>query len=394
MSTANEPISLPVSDPRDPMKPKGVARPALLPALTSLRFFVALHVGLYHFVRPFERWGHFAGFFASGYTGVSFFFVLSGFILTYTHAHEYESGNGDPRRFWMARFARIYPVYFLSMLLTGYVQKHLLLRTAHNALHFIVYLLDFFMVQSWSVRLVGFFNVPSWSLSCEAFFYLVFPYIFLKLRPGGQSRALLSIVGWTAVAMIAPLIGLVLYRSAGMHEFPAYGYGPVQILRIRRLPLLMLPEFLAGISLGWYYLRFGVSRRAAGLLTGGGLLLLIVTLAFGFHLPYVMLHNGLLIPLQCAVILGLTGKHWLARVLSHPWLMLLGEASYSFYLIHMVLLEGMTQHIDLPMSIWNAVWRLALIAGLCVLIYLGVERPSRRVILNWYRGRAATVSPS
>ncbi len=382
---------LPLSDPRDPMKPKGVARPPLLPALTSLRFFVALHVALYHFVRPFARWGHLAGFFSSGYTGVSFFFLLSGFILTYTHAHEYESGKGDRARFWMARFARIYPVYFLSMLLAGVVQKHLLHNTQHNMLHLVVYLLDFFMVQSWSVRLVGFFNVPSWSLSCEAFFYLVFPYIFLKLRPSGRMRSLWAIAGWTAVAMIVPLLGLALYPGAGMHEFTANNWGAVQILRIRRLPILMLPEFLAGIALGWYYLRYGVSRRATGLLTAAGIGLLVIVLGFSQHLPYVMLHNGLLIPLQCALILGLTGRHWLARVLSRPWLMLLGEASYSFYLIHMQILEGMSQHFNLAMSIWNAVWRLALIAAFCVLLYLSVERPSRKLILEWYKNRTQAV---
>ncbi len=374
---------LPVSDPRDPMKPKGAPRPPLLPALTSLRFFVALHVALYHFVRPFSRWGHLAGFFSSGYTGVSFFFLLSGFILTYTHAQEYEAGHGDPKRFWMARFARIYPVYFLSMVLAGFVQRHLL----HTTLHRVVYLLDFLMVQSWSVRLVGFFNVPSWSLSCEAFFYLVFPYVFMTLRPVDRTRSILAIAGWTIVAMIAPLAGLALYPGAGMHEFAPSGWETLQILRIRRLPVLMLPEFLAGIALGWYYLRYGVPQRAAGLLSAAGTVLLAVVLGLSQHLPYVMLHNGLLIPLQCALILGLTGRHRLARLLSRPALMLLGEASYSFYLIHMQVLEGMAQHFDIRMSIMNAVWRIALIAGFCVLLYLWVERPSRRVLLDWYRSR-------
>ena len=110
-----------------------------------------------------------------------------------------------------------------------------------------------------------------------------------------------------------------------------------------------------------------------------------MTLAFGNHLPYVLLHNGLLVPLQCALILGFTGKHWLARFLSHPWLMLLGEASYSFYLIHMIVLEELSQHFHFAMSITNALWRIALIAGFCVLLYLGFERPCRRLILALYR---------
>ncbi len=387
MSAAGAVRALPITDPRDPLKPRGVARPPLLPALTSLRYFVALHVAFYHFVRPFSRWGYLAGFFGAGYTGVSFFFVLSGFILTYTHAQEYESGNGSPVRFWVARFARIYPVYVLSMLMTGYVQRHLFSETLHR----VAYGLYFLMVQSWSVRVGVFFNVPSWSLSCEAFFYVVFPYIFLKLRPRERFGGLFAVAGWTVVAMIVPLIALALYRGPAMHEFPADVRGDLQVLRIRRLPILALPEFLAGISLGWLYLRRGVPKRLASALTWTGLVLLAGVLAFGNHLPYVMLHNGLLIPLQCAVILGLTGHHWLARALSHPWLMLLGEASYSFYLIHMIVLEGMAQHISLPMSVGNAAWRLALITAFCLLLYVFFERPCRRIIMDVYRRRFARV---
>jgi peptidoglycan/LPS O-acetylase OafA/YrhL len=84
------------------------ARPRL-PALTSLRFFAALHVVCFHFLAfkivSGERWlGQISSI---GYVGVSFFFVLSGFILVYTYA-----GRDIPARdFWRARFARIYPAF-------------------------------------------------------------------------------------------------------------------------------------------------------------------------------------------------------------------------------------------------------------------------------------------
>src|SRR5260370_7164480 len=93
-----------------------VPRPRL-PALTSLRFFAALHVVFFHFlafkILPSEGWlGQISSI---GYVGVSFFFVLSGFILVYTYA-----GRDTPARdFWRARFARIYPAFAFSLLLTG-----------------------------------------------------------------------------------------------------------------------------------------------------------------------------------------------------------------------------------------------------------------------------------
>src|SRR5271167_2116696 len=87
-----------------------------LPAVTSLRFFAAFHVALFHMkeigVLTGPAWlKALAGI---GYVGVSFFFVLSGFILVYTYAGRTIS----LRDFWQARFARIYPAYVFSLVLS------------------------------------------------------------------------------------------------------------------------------------------------------------------------------------------------------------------------------------------------------------------------------------
>src|SRR5216684_4890803 len=92
------------------------ARPRL-PALTSLRFFAAFHVVIFHFqaMQIFIGPVWFQKLSSIGYVGVSFFFVLSGFILVYTYA-------GRPmilKNFWRARFARIYPAYAFSLLVTA-----------------------------------------------------------------------------------------------------------------------------------------------------------------------------------------------------------------------------------------------------------------------------------
>ncbi len=87
------------------MVPSATYRPEI-PALTSLRFFAALWVVLFH-IREFGLWrGGITPYRAVvqlGYLGVSFFFVLSGFILVYVYA-----GREVPKRlFWQARFARV-----------------------------------------------------------------------------------------------------------------------------------------------------------------------------------------------------------------------------------------------------------------------------------------------
>src|SRR5882724_5212610 len=95
-----------------------VAPRSHLKALTTLRFFAALHVVLFH------MWvtGEFAvgpwwyrNFASIGYVGVNCFFVLSGFILVYT----YTDPLLDAPRFWQARLARIYPAYALSLVISA-----------------------------------------------------------------------------------------------------------------------------------------------------------------------------------------------------------------------------------------------------------------------------------
>src|SRR5215470_13833933 len=85
-----------------------------LNALTTLRFFAALHVVLFHMrvvgVLPNGPWWY-QNFASIGFVGVNFFFFLSGFILVYT----YDGPALSAKNFWRARFARIYPAYLLSL---------------------------------------------------------------------------------------------------------------------------------------------------------------------------------------------------------------------------------------------------------------------------------------
>ncbi len=245
-----------ITDPRNPVPAAGVPRLPVLKALTSVRFFVALHVALYHLVRPFSLWGPLSSFMSAGYQAVGFFFFLSGFILAYSHAPEYELGKGNPRRFWIARFARIYPVYLLSMIFAGYVG----FQYFRQPIHALAYIADLLMVQSWSVRMVNFFHVVAWSLSVEMFFYFLFPFLLLPLRPATRTKSYLAVFGFWLLAMLPPLL-CVLFDPAG--SWTEGARQSIQTFRVHRLPILALPEFLAGVSLGWMHLRFPPAPRIA-----------------------------------------------------------------------------------------------------------------------------------
>src|SRR6202000_3123609 len=95
-------------------------KPDRLNALTGLRAFAALNIVFFHFSNP-QWFGIFAPVVNAGYASVSFFILLSGFVLAYNYAGRAREGKLDKVRFWEARFTRLYPIYFLSLLLAWQV---------------------------------------------------------------------------------------------------------------------------------------------------------------------------------------------------------------------------------------------------------------------------------
>lgn len=144
-------------------------------ALTSLRFACALLVFLFHVeirMPHMPEWLH--PVIVNGYTGMSFFFILSGFVLTVRYLNE----PINFRRFIVARLARIYPAFIAAFVLSfppvlAAPIKVVLLSTTANLI----------LVQAWfpNLFMIG-INGGTWSLSVEMFFYLLFPLLLVALR--------------------------------------------------------------------------------------------------------------------------------------------------------------------------------------------------------------------
>ncbi len=361
-------------------------RPGQIKPLTSVRVFAALYVAAYHLVHPFSQWGPLGTFFSAGYTAVSFFFVLSGFILTYTYGADFEAGRADRKRFWIARFARIYPVYLVCTLFAGYVCR----AQFRPAFHALAFVSDLVMLQSWSVRMSPFFNVPGWSLSVEAFFYTLFPWLVLRLRPARPRQAVGMVAILWLLALIAPVIGVCLDSRAGWHEILNESHP--MLYAIRRYPVFALPEFAAGIVLGWFHLRFRLQQRTATALLVCGVAGTLASLAESNHLPFELLHNGLLIPFYCLIILGLCYPGIIARGLSWAPLLLLGEASYALYLFHYNYNGFVLQRFHVPESLGGLAFRMLVIVPVSIALHLYVERPGRRRILKLWATRRGAAS--
>lgn len=139
-------------------------RPNSLPNLTALRFFAASYVVLFHFAprAPLSASPDLSRrLLDAGFTGVSLFFILSGFILAYNHQQV-----DNVKAFLRARFARIYPLYLFAILLLLPVVFHVAKRdpTALWALA-----ADLLLVQTWFPSVAMGVNPPAWTLSCEVF---------------------------------------------------------------------------------------------------------------------------------------------------------------------------------------------------------------------------------
>jgi len=164
---------------------EATAHPAVqhLDALTSLRFFAALYVLMFHYTSI--SGSIFEGqVVRMGYTGVTFFFVLSGFILAHNYHQVDFAKPGAIFRYVLARFSRIYPVYLLSLLAGmpfllvsfGKVTSGVTTTMAASSL-----LVAPFGLQAWFPGTACSLNCPSWSISVEAFFYLMLPFLLAPI---------------------------------------------------------------------------------------------------------------------------------------------------------------------------------------------------------------------
>jgi peptidoglycan/LPS O-acetylase OafA/YrhL len=366
-----------------------------LAALTSARFFAALHVVLFHaFAMKGLAWapGWLRRFAGTGFVAVSFFFVLSGFILVYTYAGR----PFDLRQFWCARLARLYPVYLLSLLLTGpfffyavtqfdfppyaWIKQHLVAAS----------LLVIGLLQSWIPGAAMAWNGPAWAVSVEVFFYMLFPLLLAGFaRLSNRGLAIVCIAGWAAALALAD--AYVLLSPDYFEADPDQDGFWLNALKFN--PLARLPEFLIGMACGFWFRRREHGRKLATPLVLGGTAAALALTAASPIIPYVVMHTGLYAPAFAAIIGGLALAPRWAAFLESRWLVLLGESSYCLYLFH-VLFIGMFVFLGYRRGSLALCLTLGIVTAVlvAVLLFRYVEEPARRR-LRATRLRTAPLAP-
>ena len=355
-----------------------------LHALTTLRFFAALHVVLFHMrvigILPGGPWWYqqFAGI---GFVGVNFFFVLSGFILVYT----YDGPTLNVRKFWWARFARIYPAYILSLIVAApfffFAVRHLDLPIfAWSKQHLVLAcVLTLSLLQSWVPHAALTWNSVCWSLSVEAFFYFLFPFLLLRSKKFSERALILGLIGFWLVSLCFSFAYVFLHPDGA----DKINSGEITLFWKNVLsfnPLVRLPEFVVGMLAGRLFLARGDKAKSASLLILCGLLGFACIVFFADKIPNPVLSAGLLSPAFAAIIYGAAQQPRWTAFLAAPFLVLLGDASYSLYLLHSLLITRVFD--SFPHFAWSARVALSLFAAIAasILAYRLVEQPARRLL--------------
>jgi peptidoglycan/LPS O-acetylase OafA/YrhL len=310
--------------PRDDTR----ATPEILP-LTGLRALAAWWVVAFHFARHLVPEGAAQGVLESGHLAVDVFFVLSGYVLARRYEDEPLETPAARRAFWVRRFARLYPLYLVSLALgvaAAWPSAWTDLATARGVARDVVQLLA---LNAWWHRAMFAHNWAAWSLSVEAFFYALFPFLFVRVRRlQARGAALLFVACWAALLVAPAIYGALdpdrLGRPFAMDDEVLGGW------YLKFFPLQRLPEFLAGIATA----RLARSGAAHGWLAAASGAALVAVGAAGL-VPYAYLHSGVLLPFVALLVAGL--DHAGASPLGRAWPVALGRASYATYILHVPL---------------------------------------------------------
>jgi peptidoglycan/LPS O-acetylase OafA/YrhL len=379
--------------------------------LTPLRGIAALLVAVFHFEMAAGRFvpARISMFFEKSYLMVDLFFVMSGFIMLHVYGRSFGGTMGDGglrvagrrdtgvlvpglrkdslRKFFVARFARTYPLHLFTLLLLVLIVRYLT-NWGHPPIPLerpSDILPNVFLLQSFGVCKIYNWNIPSWSISAEWGAYLLFPFLALWInRSKKVASVLLSLFVLTAygcIMYVLPRVNPLSPATPVPHNLNTtfdYGY------------LRGIAGFVIGMLIYQLYHRESV-REVFG--NDRASVLIILLLIAGLHFA---VNDALVVFLFAALVLNFALNNGvLHRVCNHRVLQYLGDISYSIYLMqifpqepfsHGWRLPGVTGtvrgkfNIDFGPGLFYCAIYLVLLVALASVTYYVIERPCRKFI--------------
>ncbi|WP_115927294.1 acyltransferase family protein [Chryseobacterium pennipullorum] len=331
--------------------------------ITFTRFIAAMAIVISHFNKDLFLYKieYISNLFLRANVGVSYFFILSGFIMIVAYG---QKNKIDYFEFYKNRFARIYPLYVLGLLLYFLTRSHLF-----DGYKVLLYALG---LQSWIPGEAMILNFPGWSISVEFFFYLLFPLLYNYFYSRKNKIIwIFAIAIWLATQIFSNwYLALDAYEGphTKSHEFLYY------------FPVWHLNEFLIGNLAGLYFIKnFRPKKYDIQIIL---LFLLIVLVLMFVPLFY---HNGLMALLFVpAIIMISCNNGWITRLFSKKPLEYLGEISYAVYITHIPVLYLLReflriQEYNLDIDTVFVIYVMVLLIS-SALFYQGIEKPMRDLL--------------
>lgn len=365
-------------------KVSNVSRPAI-PALTSLRLFACAMIVTLHAQNCFGI-PHLATQFALG-AGVSLFFVLSGFILTYSYPEL--RGSAAIVRFFRARVGRLWPVHAGTTAFALFLSYGNYPLDGDTLTHVIM---NVFMLHTWipTAYFTDIYNAPSWSIATEFAFYLLFPFLIVNFRTTWWWKLALSVAAAVAMMIVSSVFEISGWLTLYQHPFGR------------------LFEFVVGMcaALAWveWRDRFHLDRWTWTALEIAAIAIFAfsVTTFSWQSVPNVFLmwwyaaaHTA--IPAAFLILVLAASNGFIKAAMAISPLVRLGEISYAVYLIHYPFLQIYWKNIPnlhgVPTFVLGYIYFSALILT-SLLAYLWIETPLRRLIAGKKVLREKQVSSS
>ena len=381
----------------------------ILPILDLFRLFAALLVVLVHYEIIF---GQFVVYGSLGTTALSWFFILSGFIITYSYP-DFDSFS-DLKRFYAHRFIRIYPVYFLAVLVSAifvsggvtalgdqfFEQVRRPFEISYDlpqvkdaefwalsTLRHLTFTQSLSSVET--LKLV--FNGPLWSLVLEVYFYLAFPLLLILLKP---MKSLSRIV-------IALMFGYVLQFLLIQYFLPDVESFNVMNLNvpIYTNPAIRGLEFVFGMLLyKAFALLPSITRREKH--TSTPLLMaifgyLVINAVGENFIPYQYSMFFSAVPVVALLVFILARTHWHPVGIGNKLCLWAGGISYVLYCFHWPLMEMVRFWNIVPQSVAFPYHLIILILFLLLvshLIYRWIETPIRRLLYRKFKTNRNSVN--
>ena len=350
------------------------------PVLTGLRAVAAYLVFFNHYPLPAGRLGNFVYYFCQQlYIGVSFFFVLSGFLITIRYEDQIWKTKSQVFNYFRNRFARIYPMYFLVTTFTfWYYVYHL--RDLHNRVVMDnpawVYICNITFIRGFFNDLVISGVAQGWTLTIEECFYALAPVIFIlstkwKLRYQVLTTYFLGILLW------------LIFRNVKFYGF----FGSLNFISYYSYFGRCLELFL-GVAIARLYKRkkaFPVIKKHFTVI--GGLFVIVTTVllemakgdsGYAIFYPQGIFINNFILPFAIAILFwGLLHERTVfSKLLGSKTFLLLGKSSYSFYLIHM----GVFSELLYKYVTGNYLLNFPLFIVISIILFKLVEEPVNTLI--------------